>query len=70
MKIKQEVTENYVDQALNKLGLETYDGCAGPLLESVLTEFGEQFAIDVFRGISDDEAKWAVYTALINNSII
>ena len=52
------------------MGLETYPGCAAPLMESVRTEFGEQFLIDVFRGISDDEAKYAVYAALINNSII
>jgi hypothetical protein len=61
---------NNIDQTLARMGLETYPGCAAPLMESVRTEFGEQFLIDVFRGISDDEAKYAVYAALINNSII
>lgn len=67
---KEDKMKCVVDQALTKMGLETYPGCAGPLMESVRTEFGEQFLADVHRGISDYEAKYAVYSALINNSII
>lgn len=72
MKVKnlEENSNSIIDQILDRMGLETYPGCAAPLMESVRTEFGEQFLIDVFRSISDDEAKYAVYAALINNSII
>jgi hypothetical protein len=65
-----DINDSFINVELNKLGLETYIGCAGPLFESVRTEFGDQFLMDALRSISDEEAKGAVYYALVTNSII
>lgn len=63
--------EKDLDNFLEKAGLETYKGCAVPLIESVAIEFGQDIAIAALRHIqlSDREVKSAVYRALIDVGI-
>jgi len=68
MKIEIYNTESALEKAnafIAKTGLEIYNGCNVPLLNSVRDEFGEEVLNEVFRCLPENDIKLAVHRAFL-----
>lgn len=69
-KYTKKIVGNFMKQDLDRLGLETYDGCRVSLLESIQTEFGDDVLKEVFQNMSDQDVIAAAHHALLTLGMI